>query len=481
MNLRSVGRTQVVYSRYRLHIMFVATSIALAVLVVLYYPDKSLGTALFEIALAMLVLIAIGLLDRILLFSEVRRLLRDAMRSSTRLLQGATEVGIKKVYKTRESAADQILFEVKQAKHRVLLLAVAFSQGVHLSSLLKSLDRNPNWQRILERERIARKRNSASDPLDTPSDTHLDISAPDLDFRLLLLDPLRSPAVFRALLESQLSKAQAIVDTHRNSQPASDPYFQTRLYGDAVQAWAQIDQQEAIQDRVRFYGQAPVCWLVVIDDVAYYQPYSFGGRGDIDKAFCIGDLLPTFRIRAIGESGVFNVLVDHFDRLWQTSNTDWLGMCVRRADRHRILSKLLDVRAEWLRGVVGGRLARDRDGRERRRSPRQSAGSESDITLEIKLGTGEPINGYLRNVSMHGIGIGVATVPQPPPERGHRVRVRVASAVDGGARLVADTLFAKKLCTNDGYREFIIACPDDPKASNRRLGLSTQPLKRQGE
>jgi small basic protein len=441
-------RLRTLWNRFRWHLIVGSTAFVLALVIVMVrYPDARLREAVPDVLVALLVLIVIGIVDRVLLFSDVERLLRRAMRGSTELLQGATQAGIQNIYDTREKVEGQLCEEIRTAQKRVLFLGVSFSQGVHLSDLLKSLNRNPNWQKLMG----------------SPACTSLNAELEDgFRFRMLLIDPLRSPAVFRTILESDVESARRIVEAPRNSPPASDPYFERTLYGDCVQAWSHIKPQEAVRHRVRFYGQAPVCWLVVVDDVLYYQPYSFGGDARVEKAFCIGDLLPVLRITRTGMSSVFDVLVGHFDTLWNTSDTDWFGMKVRRADRERILAGILNVRKHWFESVVGSRSAPARGKNRQREYPRQRVWRDDEMELKLSWGTNESAIAFVRDVSCSGMAVTINAGSTIPP-KAEAVEVRVVKTASEGAKSVKEELFGDALC------QFTVARVESPDANGSSL------------
>jgi hypothetical protein len=172
--------------------------------------------------------------------APVQQALRDVLKEDGAVLGPARELGISEIFVDRKSAVPSILSDLAEAKAIVLMLGVTFSEELELSA-------------ILER---------------TPPSVKKKV-------RIALLDPLRSPAVFRTYLEADPARR---VEIHRASSDAGagHPYFDERLYRDfnmAMSDFAHVDRA-IVHNGVRFYRHDPSCWMIVVDDVVYFQPYN---------------------------------------------------------------------------------------------------------------------------------------------------------------------------------------------------------------
>lgn len=272
--------------------------------------------------------------------------------------------GLAHVIKRYDSRGDrklkrEICGRVEGARRRVWLLGVALADEVNLNlDLLRSL--------------------------------HSKVGAPGMDVKILLLDALRSPALFRAFLESHAGSPgfEDLVGRQRKrprpddeDQGLGDPYYTQPIYSSFMHThtamWiAMRDINPAYGQAVRYHGHTPVCWLVVTDDTAYYQPYTFGRKATADRqTLTIGNQMPVFKIQREADEGTFSVLEDHFRKLWLTSDSDLFHMGARIADRDRQLYLIFKKRHYWFK-TVGAVL---RNGKDKRQYPRQPCTSTGNV------------------------------------------------------------------------------------------------------
>jgi len=207
---------------------------------------------------------------------------------------------------------------VEEAKERVWLLGVAFSETIDIHSLFPLLIQQVG----------------------------------QIDIRILLLDPFRSPAIFRTLIESKQDTVYKIIQTDRTSSSAIDPFYKHPLYRAFNAAYEMLNEDDRLKPFVRFYGHNPNCWLVLVDKAVYYQPYTLGRKGPARSGNrCIGAEMPIFKFEQGVTPSTFEVLYDHTDKLWKTTNVDLFHMESRRANRMRILKDIFERRAVWLKHV----------------------------------------------------------------------------------------------------------------------------------
>jgi class 3 adenylate cyclase len=198
-----------------------------------------------------------------------------------------------------------------------------------------------------------------------------------LQVRLLLLDAMSSPAVFRTFLESDNQEFREFLGAGvagPGEGIEEHPYFKHQLFLDCLKAYERLARVGALQDSVRFYAHNPNCWLAIMDDTIYFQPYTFGGEADNEVgSFTIGHLMPVFKFRRGELSDTFQVLEDHFNKLWVTTDTDLFHVGVRLAGRERLIRLIFRARRSWFKHVYGALypFRESDDGGKERVSPRK--------------------------------------------------------------------------------------------------------------
>lgn len=255
----------------------------------------------------------------------------------------ASTLGLKTIYETRSPAVrEDVLKDMDNAKERIWLL------GVNLNHVFSISD--PRVQEILKSK------------LDS-----------GVDVKILLLDGLRSPAVFRALMESPPEKFASIIDTKRDDlrkPPDDDPYLSHRMFTNFRNAYEMLEEL-GFKTAARFYAHIPNCWLIVTDNTIYYQPYTFGGAHDVKR-------MPVIKVQG-PEEAPYKVLKDHFDKLWQTSEFDLFQTGARIKAREIVLGNLFKNRLEWFKHVYGVLYNKESPGQDRRNFQRQRCISPSLI------------------------------------------------------------------------------------------------------
>jgi hypothetical protein len=255
------------------------------------------------------------------LINSNRTLIEKSLRTSNQLIGTAAICGLTNIYCSRKDTKDHIYNAVKNAEKRLWLLGIAHSEIVQLDDLFSSLE-----------EKITC----------------------GLDVKILLLDALQATAVFRTLLESTASEATKIINTDRTRIKPSDPFFHQRVYSDFVHACNRLRSFPNVGSNVRFYTHTPNCWLMVVDNTAHFQPYTFGrSPGQNVSNLCIGDNMPVFKFQKQLDVMTFEILKDHFLKMWVTSNIDLFHAETRNADRGRIVKDLFDKHSWWFKQVHG--------------------------------------------------------------------------------------------------------------------------------
>jgi len=319
---------------------------------------------ILELLVVLTVVIAVHLLEKLFLWNTIRAFLaesvRRAVRNATELVKAADQCGLSALYPNRESAANDVKKAINGAQKRIWLLGIAFSKVITLDKILANLGEIPAAER------------------------------PEL--RVLLLDALRSPALFRTFLESPLPLAKRILEEDRTRPLLRDPICTTALYDDCQHASNLIDLNDSFRDCVKFYAHNPNCWMVITDDVCFYEPYTFGRPASFSgDSLCLGMYMPVSKFTKRARPKAFEILEDHFLKLWLTSEVQQIGFGARLADTQRLMKEILDERQSWFDRVYEAleRSAKgERDQRQSLRSPCESFPSvfaslewaENDVT-----------------------------------------------------------------------------------------------------
>jgi hypothetical protein len=267
----------------------------------------------------------------------------DKIQNHKDFFHPASILGLKTIYPTRSpKVREDALKDMDNAVDRVWLLGVNLNQVFSISD-----------PRVLE---------NLKSKLDA-----------GLDVRILLLDGLRSPAVFRALMESPPEEFASIIKSNRYNlwdPPVDDPYLSHPLFTNFRNAYQMLERL-GFKTAARFYAHIPNCWLILIDNTIYYQPYTFGGAHDVER-------MPVIKVQG-PEEAPFKVLKDHFDKLWQTSAFDLFQTGARIKAKEIVLGKLFENRLEWFKHVYGVLYNKESPGQDRRTFQRQPCISPSMV------------------------------------------------------------------------------------------------------
>jgi hypothetical protein len=313
--------------------------------------------AVKRMAEAALLVFLVHAVERELFWKDLGGMVQEQMvKVSARfneLIDNASSLGMTFVYRNRAEAVDDILGKdgvpgaIDEAQDRIWLLGIAFSEGVKLERL---------------RERLKCKLHDN----------------PRFDLRIMLLDSLRSPAVFRSFLESSPQTRTTILNCRRPASVAVDPLFNQPLHNQISQAFHHCED-DGLREKVRFNGHDPLCWLVIADGTAFYEPYTFGAPEN-RQASCIGPCFPAFKFEECGEEGTFRILEDHFKKLWATSDVGHFLFGLRLANSERLADRIFQRRGDWLRKVARGLAVLEGRERELRREARLRC--QNDLALQ---------------------------------------------------------------------------------------------------
>ncbi|MHC1728593.1 MAG: hypothetical protein AB9866_21755 [Syntrophobacteraceae bacterium] len=338
-----------------------------------FLPDKYLEL-IKHLLLLLCAMLGVHFLERTFLWKDIakwnKESLKDILNPAIELLGASNQCGLDMIYVDRTNLKEEVVASVKHAKKRVWMLGIAFSEEIRLKD-------------ILPHASVSLKHN------------------PGFDFRILLLDVLRSPAIFRAFLESSPEKVKEMLEFNRQDGPSSlDPYKYVRMFQDFNRVYPLV-KDDTYKHHVRYYGHNPNCWMILVDDTVFFQPYTFG-RGSIpsEQKECIGALMPVFKFKDKDGCNTFNIIEDHFIKMWLTSNIDIFHIKARFADADAILRRIFEERKAWLSHVYGSlHLHGPSCNLDRRKCPRICA---NDLQIAVNTIQGNSVAKIL-NYSESGV------------------------------------------------------------------------------
>lgn len=290
------------------------------------------------------------------LIDDNRSALEKSLQTTNRLIGSATSIGLTNVYCSRKDVKGDVYDAIENAEKRIWLLGITASENILLDELLSTLN-----------EKLAG----------------------GVDLKILLLDALQSSAAFRTLLENTAHEAAKIVNTDRkNIHGTEDPYFHQRLYSDFTHVCDRLESYPHIGAIVRFYPQTPACWMMIVDNTAHFQPYTFGRSSDKHSmSLCTGANMPVFKFQMQQNGRPFEILEDHFQKVWMTSNLDLFHIEARIANRNQIISGIFNDNSPWFKHIYAVLYAQ-KDTTEhhsdRRKFPRQLWDGEQP-SLNVRL------------------------------------------------------------------------------------------------
>lgn len=317
-------------------------------------------------------MLGVHFLERAFLWKDIaernKHSLEEILNPAIELLGSAKKCGLEMLYVDRSTVREDIMPTIRNAQKRVWLLGIAFSEEIRLGDVLDECDK------LLAKNG-------------------------QLDLRILLLDIFRSPAVFRSFLESSKSEVKEMLDFDRTVESRNlEPYRRVRMFQDFDKAYSFL-KNSRFKQYVKYYGQNPNCWMVVVDDIVYFEPYTFG-RGNVtaNQKKCMGALMPVFKFEKKDKVNTFHVLEDHFLKMWLTSNLDMFHITSRIYDSDALIKKIFEERHAWLKHIYGSMYLREGTF-DRRKLPRIC---ETSIPIATKKGT-EEVELTITNYSEKGL------------------------------------------------------------------------------
>ena len=265
-------------------------------------------------------------------------IINKATKHVNTLAESASNIGLTHISSSRFEIGNDLLSVMEAARSRILILGIGFSGVIKLLDVADLLQK-----KVIE----------------------------NIDVRLLLLNPLSKEAVTRTLLESSESEAQNIIGTSRERKRDildSDPFFALQVFCDSNSNIKVIDRYEKLKPASRFYSHAPSFWMIIIDDLVFWQPYTMGSP-EVANPKSLGPLMPVFRFE---ESSIVQNLRDHFEKEWGMSTIDLFHMIGMLEDKKKLLYNIFRENKSDFSNLVGVlRTIRGFDKKDRRRSVRR--------------------------------------------------------------------------------------------------------------
>lgn len=305
--------------------------------------------------------------------SEIEKLIR---RPSDEVLSAN---GVVNIFANRQKAKKDIEQTINNAQDRVWLLGVTLYSDFELHNKLHELN---------EKRKHLKK-----------------------DLRILLSNPLRSPAIFRMLLEREPPEADRILKYYTSKTPngESEELFDQKTMHEFEQIRTFLRKYPDLARSVRFYAHLFAFWGAIIDDYIYYQPCFLSPHDSVPRdssdhplASVLGSG-PVIKLeRGNGDTReFFDSLEEHFQCLWFMTTTDVLHMDVQWVEKSSILKELFSRRNKWLSEVCSYRLEKWR-----RNAQRHSCDATQLPTFHVTY-KGETVTGTLVDYSFDSLGIRV--------------------------------------------------------------------------
>ncbi|MEN3335317.1 MAG: hypothetical protein V7641_4682 [Blastocatellia bacterium] len=272
-----------------------------------------------------------------------RILVEDTAKHLNELVAEASSIGLTKIYPSRCKAGTDLYAALETAKKRIWL------SGIGMSEVFKLTEKADLLQSKLR---------------------------DNVDVRIILLNPLSKEAVSRTLLESSQSVAEIIVGTTRQCKRDvmdNDPFFSQQVFCDSSKNVRVLDRyNDEMKLRARFYSHTPDAWMLIVDDVIYYQSYTNGCPEGIDPK-SLGPLMPVFRYDATTNSPNVQTMESHFEQEWTNAQADLFHMVGILEDKKKLLQINFNENGCDFKNMVGAqRIIRKPGGHDRRKRVRRS-------------------------------------------------------------------------------------------------------------
>lgn len=146
----------------------------------------------------------------------------------------------------------------------------------------------------------------------------------DAEFRRNINSFVRSNIKIRALF---LDKESEAARERARREEGKEDVKETQLYSDLVscerfygELKKRLDEQKStLQLEYNCYSTQPSLFIVIIDDVMFYETYHLGVEKEEEApfAYCLGKRVPVLQVDRRARS--FNIMKSHFEYLWLRS------------------------------------------------------------------------------------------------------------------------------------------------------------------
>jgi hypothetical protein len=152
-----------------------------------------------------------------------------------------------------------------------------------------------------------------------------------------------------------------------------------------------------------------------------------------------------FQKRADIESS-FEILLNHFDATWDTSDLDLFHLSIRLASRDRFVRAMLHRRRESLRVVLSSVKHRSADGSRKSRTVRQPCLSSPAAVVNLLAPDGTSSHANVVDYSCNGLGLNCASTVTF--QRGDHVTLTVAP--------ITKDSFSDSLAAHYNNRDYVV-------------------------
>ncbi len=270
----------------------------------------------------------------------------DKVSSEVLSIRHLEECGVTAIHLDRPDVIHRIKSEISRENEKVWLLGATLGKDIKLDSYIKLL--------------ADKKEKNDS-----------------LDLRILLSDPLRSPTLFRMLLEEQPELARGYLASYYERRNAStSPSFLSEF----ANVFHAIQSNPLLHESIKFYAHLCSAWIVRAGPVIYYEPCFIPRLMEDGKNIGFG---PIFRVEQGPDARFFAALETHFTKLWNTSTATPLSMSLRWNRKDENLTKIFDARKNWFATVADYHPTHPNTPRIAYRERCETAGSMYEIGFTI--------------------------------------------------------------------------------------------------
>lgn len=344
--------------------------------------------------------------------ADMKEVVNKAIKDSNAITKASDECGLVKLFPARKDCLDEMWGAINKAQERIWFAAVIGKDTLKSAELLKVIDT------MVKEKKISL-----------------------FDVRFMFLDAYTPAGALRSVLENSADDLKTFVDWISMSKEGTDAAFSNGNPYDALilpqelRTLIETFRRSPIKDRVRFLTQMPLAWILIADEIVYYQPYCYGRKGPDNPhqlERIIPDAMPISCFRGASVNGCYEAVIDHFERVWRACNRDYWYIEARNHNM-REQDLLHGGIAQRLPGIVASMEQPSLSEPDRRLLPRRPC-ALGDVKLDIWIhkdpSKAQEFNhardGSLVVVdqSMYGLGVNVHGLKLAP---GDLLRLRVAT------------------------------------------------------